>query len=234
MILRTLYLSLTTAVLLGNLTGCYRPVEFPVTSVEPVPRQVRGEIYNEVLLVFRGIGNFKAVVYNDIGHTTLTEDDLASLDLQAIASEFGAITAILNAPRFFVMDEIAASELGATQEVQGFPMTQVAVVDTQLADIAREPYQEYTVARSTRYVYYAGNKMYRLISPEGVVYNMQSASREVDPALELSDLETLGNRLALPEGWHFEVVVPESDLVFDIEGSAVVLSDELRNAYQQE
>jgi hypothetical protein len=234
MTLRTLYLSLSAAMLLGTLTGCYRQAEFPVTSVEPVPRQVRGEIYNEVLLLFRGIGNFQAVVFNDIGQTTLTEDDLASLDLQAIAGEFGAIAAILNAPRFFVMDEIAAFELGATREVQGFPMTQVAVVDAQLADIAREPYQENTVARSTRYIYYAGNNMYRLISPEGVVYNMQSASREVDSGLELSDLETLGDRLALPEGWHFEVVVPEADVVFDIEGSAVVLTDDLRNAYQRE
>ena len=220
--------------LFGVPTACYRPAEFALTPIEPAARQVRGAIYNEVLLIFRGFGSFKAVVYNDAGHPTLTTDDLASLDPEAIARDFGAIVAILNAPRFLVMDEISASELGATREVQGFSMAQVAVVDTQLSDIAREPYQENSVARSTQYAYYAGNQMFRLISPVGEVYNMQSASREIDPTLDLADLETLGDRLALPEGWRYEVVVPEADVVFDIDGGAVVLQDDLRNSYQRQ
>lgn len=228
------YFSFPALILLFMLPGRYRAAEFEMTPVDPMPNQVRDQIYNEVLVVFWSRDGFKAVVYNDIGFPTLTVEDLETLDTREIAREFNAILALLNAPRIFVMDEISASVVGQAREIQGFMMNHVAVVDVDLRDVQRAPYEESTVARSTRYVYYAGNPMYRLIADDGTVYTMQSASREIDPMLSVQDLETLGERLSLPEGWRYEVVIPETDITLDIEGSAIVLQDEFRNSYQRQ
>ena len=74
--------------------------------------------------------------------------------------------------------------------------------------------------------------MHELIDTEGNVYTMQSFSRIVDEALSYEDLETLGDRLSLPDGWRYRVRMLEEDLDVQAIGTATVLQDELQNTYQ--
>ena len=62
---------------------------------------------------------------------------------------------------------------------------------------------------------------------------MQSYAQIVDPPLTIDDLETLGVRLELPEGWGYQarVLTDDSELIAD--GLAYVINDDFGNSYQK-
>lgn len=76
--------------------------------------------------------------------------------------------------------------------------------------------------------------MYELTNPEGTRYLMQSFSRIADRNLQLEDLETLGDRLELPEGWSFSTrVLTNTFELPTVDGIAEVVQDNLTNTYQR-
>ena len=75
--------------------------------------------------------------------------------------------------------------------------------------------------------------VYELTSPEGDVYRMQSYTQLVDPTLTIDDLETLGERLELPEGWRYQARVLGEDSQLVADGLAFVINDDFLNAYQK-
>ena len=79
--------------------------------------------------------------------------------------------------------------------------------------------------------------MYELVSPEGIVFVMQSASLRVDPDNTVDKLPTLGERLALPEGWTYRARTLEEELVmpatYDDDPPNTIVLDELENNYQR-
>ena len=90
------------------------------------------------------------------------------------------------------------------------------------------------VARNNVWHFVAGRRIYELEDPEGDRYVMQSYSRAVDPALELADLASLGDRLDVPPGWNFSTRVLLGTLeVPTVNGTAEVVQDELENTYQR-
>ena len=62
---------------------------------------------------------------------------------------------------------------------------------------------------------------------------MQAASREIDKNLTLADLDDLGARLQLPNGWQYRVRVLDEDETYQIDGTAYIIQDELQNSYQK-
>jgi hypothetical protein len=95
------------------------------------------------------------------------------------------------------------------------------------------------IARDTRYAFLAGTPLHELIRPDGRTsggrtYVMQAHSHEVDDRQTLESLETLGDRLELPEGWRYRVRTLDADqdlyMVPD-DGIAHVVQDELQNTY---
>ena len=62
---------------------------------------------------------------------------------------------------------------------------------------------------------------------------MQSYSHIVDDTLTIDDLETLGDRLDMPEGWSYEARALSEDSALIADGLAFVLNDELMNSYQK-
>jgi hypothetical protein len=62
---------------------------------------------------------------------------------------------------------------------------------------------------------------------------MQSYAQDVDPTLTIDDLEALGDRLDLPEGWSYQARVLEADSVVVVDGLAYVIHDDLLNGYMK-
>jgi hypothetical protein len=62
---------------------------------------------------------------------------------------------------------------------------------------------------------------------------MHAYAQTKDPNLSIDDLASLGERLALPEGWAYVTPKLERDLTLTAQGSATVIQDELQNTYQR-
>ena len=62
---------------------------------------------------------------------------------------------------------------------------------------------------------------------------MQTYSQQVDPKLTEADLTSLGKRLSLPPGWHYEAHLLDQDETLQTSGVAYILQDNLKNSYQR-
>jgi hypothetical protein len=99
---------------------------------------------------------------------------------------------------------------------------------------AAAPYKGNFVSRTTVWHYVAGRQVYELEDPDGVRYRMQSFTRGQDPDQQLVDLQRLGQKLELPVGWSFHVLLLEEDSeLLTVEGIAEVIVDDLGNTYQR-
>jgi hypothetical protein len=99
------------------------------------------------------------------------------------------------------------------------------------------PYRETVSKRSSTFYFNAGEEVYELITPEGVVFTMFSASLKVDPSNGIDKLPTLAERLTLPEGWTFRVRTLEEELVlpatYDSDPPNTIVLDQFENNYQR-
>jgi len=226
--------------------GCEK--DEPIAETEPeveepvvVAVDNHGPLYNyrycEVLLAeFEGL-SLGVDVYNSMSCNRCAQDLWSELDTDALQEETGALLAILNGPRYWVLDSMTGT-VGSNNCEYGFggiDMTLVASIPLNVGDLQNIG-QEYTpqyVNRTTVFYFNADTQVYLLQSPTGECYVMQSYSRMDDPDLRLEDLELLGNRLDLPEGWSFKTTVLENDFQLPSEnGVATVIQDNLSNTYQ--
>jgi hypothetical protein len=211
----------------------------PVTTVvsEPdAPNEVdglRGRRYCEVLLIRPGDDAVTAEVYNSYGLNDCPAAQWEQLDASVLAAEQDAPVALLNGPRYWLMDRISrtASRGSATADFGGIEMFLAATVEIA-PGAAATPYVPSSVDRATVFTFDAGSRVYELITTDGAVFVMQSWSQQVDPSLDEADLADLGSRLDLPEGWTFLTRITEQPLrVETLDSPAQVLQDELRNSY---
>jgi hypothetical protein len=97
---------------------------------------------------------------------------------------FGALTVLLNGPRYFIMDSIAASgatKTGKTIEAGGgLKLTERATIDVGLLDLLHKPYREQTINRDTVYTFKAGRPVLMLKAADGSRYAMQAYAQIVD------------------------------------------------------
>jgi hypothetical protein len=196
---------------------------------------LRNQRYCEILLVTRhGFSSAEAKVYNTLGLNECPDETWKRMNPKKIAREKGVTAAVLNGPRYFVMDRNGLmSEVGGVDHFDGLDMRALATV--QLKSLTkREPYTENTVERKSEYVYEAGKYVYELQAPGGVRYIMQSYSLEIDKTLNESALLNLGSKLKLPKGWKFQARKLDQDLIVRNQGAeAQVLQDNLQNSYQR-
>ncbi|MDP6944082.1 MAG: hypothetical protein QF464_08040, partial [Myxococcota bacterium] len=94
-----------------------------------------------------------------------------------------------------------------------------------------ESYSLREVVRDNAWHFDAGREVYELVDAGGHTYVMQSYARIVDPDLDLPDLPDLADRLALPDGWTYQVRTLTEDLIVQADGIAVVVQDDLKNTY---
>ena len=80
-------------------------INFTLVSNDPTTG-LSGKRYGEVLLVTPGEAGPQATVYNSYPLNDCPADLWSALDAQAIATENGAATALLNGPRYWLMNSI--------------------------------------------------------------------------------------------------------------------------------
>lgn len=208
------------------------------TQIVKPPDDIRDYRYCEVIPVFRKWLTLKVEVYNTIGQNNCPAELWAELDAEAMAAAYSAEQVKLNGPRFWVINKIAGrgeTAAGKIADFGGIEMKLAATIETKLwqGAVGSKLYQDNEVQRSTTFTYSAGSMVYELISPAGDVYRMQSYSQIVDPALTIADLETLGERLDLPEGWRYKTRILTQNNELTADGLAYVINDELGNSYQK-
>ena len=193
--------------------------------------------YCEVLIVYDGEeGTRVADVYNSIPFGDCPQGAWESLDMATIQAEFPeARSIILNGPRYFLMQDLFghAANVQRPPSIHTFGEIQMIKAATVEAEgIEQSTYIAATVVRTNTWRFQSGQRVHELIDIDGQVYIMQSFARIVDEALTYEGLETLGDRLTLPEGWRYRVRTLDSVLDVQAEGTAKVLQDELQNTYQ--
>ncbi len=191
-----------------------------------------GKRYGEVLLVEVGESGPQATVYNSFPLNDCPAELWSALDPQAIAAEHGAAAALLNGPRYWLMNGIVKEPQGPqeTKSFGGIEMIRQATV--AMSSMNPAPYAVNEVSRNTVFVFDAGEEVYELIDPEGRRWVMQTFSQVVDPALSRADLPGLASRLKLPEGWSYRPRVLTETLRIDTTTRpAKVTQDDLTNSY---
>ena len=199
---------------------------------------LRNVRYGEVIPVFRKGAKLYIEVYNTFEHNELPTDMWEDLNAVEMAKQYGAEQVLLNGPRYWVINAAEGNTDNLNNKLANFggiEMKLVASLDKTLfsMNFGENFYIESFVKRETNWVYFAGNMVYELVSPEGDVYRMQAASQIVDADLTIDKLEYLGDRLELPEGWTYRARVLEEDSILDSNGLATIVQDEFLNTYQK-
>ena len=193
---------------------------------------VFGLRYGEVLLVRMGASGPEAAVFNSFPLNDCPAELWNALDAEAIAKDNGAVAALLNGPRYWLMSGIEKNT-SAPQETMSFggiDMIQQAVV--QLSSMNPAPYSVNKVDRKAIFTFSAGRPVFELIDPDGQRWVMQTWSQTIDKNLTLDDLPGLANRLTLPNGWSYQARTLSSPLLVDTTTrDAHVIQDDLANSY---
>ncbi len=207
----------------------------PTTPATIGATTMRGERYCEVLLVNPHDGVISADVYNSYPLNTCPADQWEALDPAALAAEHNAVLAVLNGPRYWLMDEIQkAGDVADLPRATfgGIEMFRQASVEVGDLKAASTPYVAHAVDRRTVFTFAEGQSVYELVDPAGNVYVMQTWSQQKDPTLAEADLAGLAPRLTLPEGWTYRTRTLDAPLVVDTtKASAQVLQDDFGNSY---
>lgn len=191
-----------------------------------------GKRYGEVLLVTPGEAGPQATVYNSFPLNDCPAELWSALDAHTIATENGAATALLNGPRYWLMNHIEKTAKGM-QIIKSFGGIDMLLQATVLlSSMNPSPYTVNQVSRNTVFVFDAGQEIYELQDPHGRQWVMQTWSQVVDPTLSRADLPKLGERLNLPTGWAYHSRVLNEELRVDTTTQAAqVLQDDLTNSY---
>jgi hypothetical protein len=204
----------------------------PASAAPESTRNLSGKRYGEVLLVTPGEVGPQAAVYNTFGLNDCPAELWSALDAQAIATENGAATALLDGPRYWLMNEIEKPTQGPRIIKNFGGIDMVLESQTLLSAMNPAPYTANQVHRHSVSTFNAGEEVYELHDPALRRWLMQTWSQIVDPTLSRSDLPGLGERLDLPPGWTYQSRALTAPLSIDTTThTAQILRDDLTNSY---
>jgi len=194
----------------------------------------RGTRYGEVLAIYLRDEGLQADVYGTQLLNDCPQELWETLDAEVIKDEMDAVFVKLNGPRYWMLDGLgtkAEPVEPVLRDFNGITMRRIATVDLG-EGLDASPYMERKVNRGAIFFFDAGRPVYELVNPAGEAYVLQARCVGVDPEMSEEALVTLGDRLALPEGWSYRVRILEEELVIDTSSSpATVLQDEFENSY---
>ena len=204
------------------------------TAPQRLIDHMRGVRYGEVLAMFLRDTGLEAEVYGTQMLNDCPQELWETLDADAIAKDMGAVFVKLNGPRYWLLDGMG-SKVAVVDPVfrdfNGIQMRRIATIPLG-ADFAAGAYVVRNVNRGAVFFWDAGKTVYELVDPEGRALVMQARCVGVDPNMTEESLATLGERLALPEGWSYRTRVLDAELVVDTSATlATVVQDEFENTY---
>ena len=195
---------------------------------------MRGVRYGEVLAMFLRDTGLEAEVYGTQMLNDCPQHLWETLDADVITKEMGAMFVKLNGPRYWVLDGFGTKVdvvEPVFREFNGLNMRRIAILSLG-TDFSPGAYVERKVNRGAAFFWDAGKKVFELVNPQGLVYVMQALCISVDPNMSEQSLDTLGERLSMPEGWSYRVRVLSEELIVDTTATvATVLQDEFENSY---
>ncbi len=195
---------------------------------------MRGVRYGEVLAMFLRDTGLEAEVYGTQMLNDCPQELWDTLNADEIAKDMGAVFVKLNGPRYWLLDGLG-SKVAVVDPVfkdfNGIQMRRIATIPIG-ADFAAGPYTIRNVNRGAVFFFDAGKTVYELVDPDGRAFVLQARCVGVDPDMTEESLATLGERLALPEGWSYRTRVLDAELVVDTSATlATVVQDEFENTY---
>ena len=195
---------------------------------------MRGVRYGEVLAMFLRDTGLEAEVYGTQMLNDCPQELWDTLNADEIAKDMGAVFVKLNGPRYWLLDGLG-SKVAVVHPVfkdfNGIQMRRIATIPIG-ADFAAGPYTIRNVNRGAVFFFDAGKTVYELVDPDGRAFVLQARCVGVDPSMTEESLATLGERLALPEGWSYRTRVLDAELVVDTSATlATVVQDEFENTY---
>ena len=197
-------------------------------------RGLYGERYCEVIALRGAFPAVTATIYNTIGLNDCPAAWWDGLDAGEVAADQDAFAALLNGPRYWVIDRASSAGITSVVEVEGESLGEVAAIEFQNPEeLVQTPYTERTILRENQWRWRAKRRVYELSAPDGAVYMMQSYSQIIDPDQRRRELADLGERLDLPAGWEFRTRKLRRPFVLDAGGAATIVQDELQNTYQR-
>ncbi len=206
-------------------------------SAEEERASIRDSRYCEITPLYLGPDGITSDTWNTSDLNDCPAEDWEALDFGAIREELGAITVRKNGPRHWLMD---AGQLHGREDAERrfFGNLEFRLVAHVQHNFTPPPPGEFlfevTVERDTEFLFYENRPVYELLAPLGKRYVMQSYAQIEDPTLTLADLDSIGPRIGLPEGWEYRVSELSEDLlVEDFQGYASVVGDALKNTYQR-
>jgi hypothetical protein len=213
------------------------PSDEEARMTDPTPRLftgLRGVRYGEVLAVYLRDDGLHAEVYGTQMLNDCPQELWQTLDAATIAQEMGATFVKLNGPRHWMIDgagpKVAVVE-PVLRDFNGLTMRRIATLELG-PSLQAQPYTIRHVNRGAVFFFDAGRPVHELVDPDGTAYVMQAYCIGVDPSLTQDALASLGDRLALPEGWTYRTRVLDAELVVDTSNAlATVIQDELENTY---
>lgn len=196
---------------------------------------MRGVRYGEVLAISLTDEGVRGEVYGTQMLNDCPQELWDTLDPVAIAKDLGVTMVKLNGPRYWTLDglgtKVAVVE-PIVRDFNGLVMRRIATLDLGHQPPSPMPYVQRQVNRGSVFFFDAGRPVHELLDPEGTAFVMQAYCVGVDPTLTAAGLHTLGERLALPEGWTYRTRILDEELVVDTTASlATVVQDELENTY---
>ena len=198
---------------------------------------MRAKRYCEVLLLHPNAAGFQADVFNSYPLNDCRQSRWKKLNAVTIAKRQRATLAVLNGPRYWLMDHIDKTQDANIVRARfgGIEMIQRATVQIKSVVEASKPFARNHVNRQTTFTFDGGATIYELTAADGTTFVMQSWSQQIDPILSEADLAKLATRIHPPAGWRYSVRTLETPLRVVTQASdAVVIQDDLKNSYSLE
>ena len=213
-------------------------------TTEVVYTGERGYRYMELFLTCPGAGTgiYNTMTFNlQPGNSQDSAPDIlmANYSDAQVAQDYQADGSYMSGIRFWVHDRMRLTFANNVRNFDGLDTRWGANAAINAEDLSKgEQFYAYTPVTCNRTWYYnAGQPIFILDAPNGMTFVMQSYSIIVEKNQKYEDLQNLGSKLKLPQGWSFRTKVLDQDLTVNgitVDGQPNqwrVTQDDLINTY---